>query len=256
MNRMNVYAVGHKKSSNCLFLLFVFILCASFLNAQVPSYPKIEDLPFIEVIGTSEKEIIPDEIYIGIVIRERVVNKVKVSIEEQESKLKSALNTLKINLSDLELSDANADYVKIRWQKSEVLTKKEYQLKVSNATTVGQVFLELEKLEITDAYISRVNHSKMDSLRKETKIKAIQAAKEKADYLLNAIGEKTGKPLLIKENDFNPSLMANQINVRGSRMSEVQIFKDGSKWESDQDKEIQFQKIKINASVYVKFLIK
>lgn len=237
-------------------LLTVAFLLTTILTFGQTDATKTEEQPYIEVTGTAEKEVIPDEIYIGIIIRERYVNKVKVTIEEQEDKLKSAVRSLGIDLKNLYLSDANADYVKIRWQKKDVLTKKDYTLKVSTATTVGQVFLELEKLEITDASISRVSHSKMDSLRKEIKIQAIKAAKDKADYLLTAIGEQTGKPLVIKENEILPNRTLAHVNVRGSRSSETAYFVDGVKMKSEDNNEIQFQKIKIQTSIYVKFSIK
>jgi len=218
--------------------------------------PKTEEQPYIEVTGTAEKEVIPDEIYIGIVIRERYVNKAKVTIEEQEEKLKAAVKSLGIDLTNLYLSDANADYVKIRWQKKDVLTKKDYTLKVSNATTVGQVFQELEKLEITDAFISRVNHSKMDSLRKEVKILAIKAAKDKADYLLTAIGEQTGKPLIIKENETLPLSNVSGVYNWGGLSERKLYYVDGIKVRDKEEDEIQFQKIELQTSIYVKFSIK
>lgn len=214
-----------------------------------------EEPAYIEVTGTVEKEIIPDEIYIGIIIHEKYESKVKVTIEEQEGKLKTAVKSLGIDLTNLYLTDANADYVKVRWQKKDVLTKKEYTLKVSNATTIGQVFQELEKLEIKDASIVRVSHSKLDSIRKEVKIMAIKAAKDKADYLLTAIGEQTGKPLVIKENEISPYQPLANVNVRGSRSGETEYYVDGVNMKSDND-EIQFQKIKVQTSIYVKFSIK
>jgi len=237
-------------------LLTVAFLLTTILTFGQANTTKTEEQPYIEVTGTAEKEVVPDEIYVGIIIREKYVNKVKVTIEEQEEKLKNAVKSLGIDLTNLYLSDANADYVKIRWQKKDVLTKKDYTLKVTNATTVGQVFLELEKLEITDAFISRVNHSKMDSLRKEVKIQAIKSAKDKADYLLTAIGEQTGKPLVIKENEISPNHTLANVNIRGSRSSETMYYVDGVKMKSEDSNEIQFQKIKIQTSIYVKFSIK
>lgn len=216
---------------------------------------KVEEQPYIEVTGTAENEIVPDEIYIGIIIREKYVNKVKVTIEEQEDKLKSAVKSLDIGLTNLNLSDANADYVKVRWQKKDVLTKKDFTLKVTSATTVGQVFLELENLEITDAFISRVSHSKIDSLRKEVKIQAIKAAKDKADYLLSAIGEQTGKPLIIKEIEFLPHQSLTNAPIRSSHSSKILNYIEGDKMTSEYNNEIQFQKIKIQTSIYVKFSI-
>ena len=237
-------------------LLTMAFLLTTILTFGQTNTPKTEEQPYIEVTGTAEKEVIPDELYIAIIIRERYVNKVKVTIEEQEEKLKVVVKSLGIDLTNLYLSDANADYVKIRWQKKDVLTKKDYTLKVSNATTVGQVFQELEKLEITDAFISRVNHSKMDSLRKEVKILAIKAAKDKADYLLTAIGEQTGKPLIIKENETLPlSNVSGVYNWAG--LSERKLYYvDGIKVRDKEEDEIQFQKIELQTSIYVKFSIK
>ncbi len=40
----------------------------------------------------------------------------------------------------------------------------------------------------------------MDSLTKETNITAIKAAKAKADYLLGALGEQTGKVIWVNDS--------------------------------------------------------
>jgi hypothetical protein len=125
----------------------------------------------------------------------------------------------------------DSDYTKTRWQKKEMLAKDGYSLKVSNAATVGQVFQELEKLEITDKFVSSVSHSKLDSLIKEVTIMAMKAAKDKADYMLAAINEQTGKPLIIKEKEI---------------LSTRKLTGDNA----------LFQKIKIQRSIYVKFSIK
>jgi uncharacterized protein len=237
-------------------LLTTTLLLTTLLTFGQTNIEKTEEQPFIEVTGTAEQEVIPDEIYIGIVIREKYVSKVKVSIEEQEEKLKTLVKALGIDLNNLYLSDANADYVKVFWWTKDVLTKKNYTLKVSDATTVGKVFKELEKLEITDANISKVNHSKIDSLRKAVKIMAIKSAKDKANYLLAAIGEKTGKPLVIREHETSAQRPFANVNTRGGRSNENQYFVDGIKMKSEDNNEIQFNKIKIQTSIYVKFLIK
>lgn len=213
-----------------------------------------EEKPFIEVNGIAEQEIIPDQIYISIIIREKYENKEKITIESQEEKLKTLLKEINIPTSNLYLSDANADYVKVKFRTKDVLTKKDYTLKVSSATAVGQVFQQLEKLEINDANVSKVSHSKIDSLRKEIRIAAIKAAKTKADYLLNAIGEQTGKPLIVRENSvLNENVYTRNLN-RVSNYSNTRFLEESDK--SSDDEEIQFQKIKIQSSIYVKFLIK
>jgi uncharacterized protein len=227
------------------FILTTFICLFAFsISAQNNSKNSI-DQPTIELTGTAEMEVIPDEIYISIIIREKYDGKVKITIEEQEQKLKTILTSIGIDLKNLYLSNAFADMVKVQWQKKDVLTKKEYTLKVATATEVGKVFQELDKLQLREANIEKVSHSKIDSLKKEVRIMAIKAAKEKADYLLEAIGQKTGKALYISENSiqYKAASATSNINYSSSIIS------------SENNYEIQFEKIKLNASIYAKFAI-
>jgi len=207
--------------------------------------------PYIEVTGTAEQEIIPDQIYISIMLTEENNGRTKITIEEQEETLKNALSKIGVDLANLYLSDANADYVKIRWKKKDIITKRDYTLLVSNAIMVGKVYQELEELKIDEARIVKVNHSKIDSLRRIVRTTAIKAAKEKSDYLLAAIGEETGRPLIITET-VNPIFSNVNQTIRGSRSDLENVYIDGNKFNN----EIQFQKIKLQTSIYVKFSIK
>jgi uncharacterized protein YggE len=238
-------------------LLIIVLVLTSMVTFGQTNSTKTQEQPYIEVTGTAEKEVIPDEIYIAIVIREKYENKVKVTIEDQEEKLKVAITSIGIDISNLTLSDANADYVKVKWQKKDVLTKKDYSLKVTNATTLGHVFQKLEELEITDAYISKVSHSKIDSLRKDVKILAMKAAKEKADYLLAVIGEQTGKALIVTESAQTYTKTNNEIMALPQRnVNMIANSTYGVDSKTGNIQEIQFQKIKLTASIYVKFSIK
>lgn len=206
--------------------------------------------PFIEVTGTVEHNIIPDEIYISITIRERHKGKEKITIEKQEANLKEALKSIGISLDNLSLSDKNADYIKVKWSKMDVIAKAEYILKVDDAVSVGKVFEKLDELKILDANISRVSHSEIEEFKKEVRILAIKAAKEKADYLLITIGEQTGKALIVREVGSFHKLEDSYLNTVNTRNNE---FQSQNKAE---DKIIQFQKIKLQAAIYVKFEIK
>ncbi|MGQ0827359.1 MAG: SIMPL domain-containing protein [Bacteroidota bacterium] len=233
---------------------FSFVITLTITSALFgQTKTETEEKSFIEVTGTAEQEIVPDEIYISITIKERFENKEKLTIEVQDDKLKAALKEIGLNLENLYLSDANASYVKIKWRTKDVLTKKDFTLKVNNGTTVGQVFQQLDKLDIKDAEIDKVNHSKIDSLKKEVRIMAIKAAKAKANYLLAAIGEQTGKPLIVQEKENLSIENLHNLNIRGARSSGASFYVDGQKIIGG---EIQFQKIKIQSAIYVKFLIK
>ena len=205
--------------------------------------------PYIEVTGTAEQNIIPDEIYISITIRERHEGREKITIEKQETDLKEALKSIGVSLDNLSLSDKNADYIKVKWSKKDVITKAEYILKVEDAVSVGKVFEKLDEIKIVDANISKVSHSKIEEFKKEVRILAIKAAKEKADYLLVAIGEQTGKALVVREAGPFYKLEDSYLNVVQTKSNES-LFEN-----TEENKIIQFQKINLQASIYVKFKI-
>lgn len=232
-----------------LFILF------SFFQARSQGEPVgiANDRASIDVIGIAEKEVVPDEIYIRLLIRERQGNKEKITIAQQEEKLKSALVAIGIDLANLYLADADANFIKIKRKPNEVITQKEYTLKVATATQVGKVFQQLDRLEITDAGIMRVSHSQLDSLKKEIRILAIKAAKEKADYLLTAIGEQTGKPLYIYEIEtgFMPMVSAAMQSPRSEEIANVSDVAIPATTD-----ELQFNKIKLEARISVRFAIK
>jgi uncharacterized protein YggE len=207
--------------------------------------------PYIDVTGVAEKEVVPDEIYIRILIRERQNNKEKITIAQQEEKLRTALTSIGVDLANLYLSDANADFIKIKRKPTEVVTQQEYTLKVATATQVGLVFQQLDRLEIIDAGIARVSHSQLDSLKKEIKIAAIKAAKKKADYLLAALGEQTGKPLHIFEIEIGFMPMVSAV-MQSPKMEKIANVSD----EASGVEELQFNKIKLEARIGVKFAIK
>ena len=233
---------------NCFFAFLGVIISMNVFGQQ----PNQVEKPFIEVSGTAEKEVVPDEIYIKVTIRERFENKEKITVSEQEEKLKAALSEVNIPMSDVSMMDAGAGYTRVRWRVKDVVTQKNYQVKVATAEKVSEFFLQLDKINIQDAHIFRVNHSKMDSLRKRTRILAIKAAKEKADYLLNAIGEKVGKPLIVREvqQPYDYSLENNRTNV--VQIREPNPYADG---DDAFGGEVQFRTISIKFTVFVKFEI-
>ncbi|MCF8297216.1 MAG: SIMPL domain-containing protein [Saprospiraceae bacterium] len=238
------------KTLKTLSILMIVMMCSSiYAQADLKS---IDDKPYIEVIGTVEKKIIPDEIYITMTLIERQEGKDKITIEMQEKALKDSLNVLGIDLENLYLSDAISNYSRVKWSKKDIIATTQYILKVDNAKTVGQVFEKLDELEIKNAKISKVDHSKIIEYKKECRIFAIKAAKEKADYLLEAIGEKTGKPIKIYEVSNNVStsgLYSNANYISNNSYREYNSSREDMT-------EIQFNKIVITSSIYVKFEIK
>ncbi|HAH24284.1 MAG TPA: hypothetical protein DCL77_11120 [Prolixibacteraceae bacterium] len=210
-----------------------------------------KEIPAIEVVGTGEMEIVPDEIYIAFTLKERFEGKTKIEIENQEKELKKRLIKLDIDLNDLQLSDANSDFIKIKRKKNDVIASKDYLLKVKTTAQIAKVFELLDDINAFNANIDRVDHSEIEKYKNEVKMMAVKAAKEKATNLLSAIGETIGKPLLIQERET----FEEQPFLRKT-MAMANMAMDASEKQEAQLPELGFQKIKLRYTVFTRFAIK
>ncbi|MEO7174691.1 MAG: SIMPL domain-containing protein [Saprospiraceae bacterium] len=228
---------------------------ATHVTAQSGNMPSNQQ--FIDVTGYASTEVMPDEIYISFAIREKYVKGERVSIESQESKLRAHLTMLGIDISNLKLSDTKIDYEKIGWNTKEILAKKEFVLKVADVANLRLVFQKLEEITIADAYISKVAVSAIDSIKKAVRLSAMKDAKEKADYLLSALGEQTGKVLIVQEQNFAAKQISD-VHVRGQSSAGTTYFIDGVQFvdKVDIEEDLAFRKIKVEASFFVKFAVK
>ena len=234
-----------------LTLGFIFLIQISFGQNQT----NIELKPYIEVTGHAEKKIVPDEIYLSISIKERDSGRDKITVELQEKDLRQALNDLNIPLEFLTVSDAQADYIRVKWNKKDVISQSEYEIKLSTAKQVAEVFDKLDEIKIDNAYISRVSHSKIKDYRIEVEIEAIKNAKSKADYLLAAIGQQTGTALIINERSSNSdNCYIDGVQIRRARASSGIMYEVPSQVKLKGM--IDFRKIKLETTIYVKFEIK
>lgn len=209
-----------------------------------------QNQPFIEVVGSAEKEIIPNEIYLDIFLKERVENGNKISLDFLENQLKITLKNIGISENNLFISDINAVLSKTGWFTKEVLSTAKYNLKIESSKKLKQLFDCLEELKITEVNITKATHSNIIALQKENRIAAIKAAKEKATYLLNAIDEKVGNPIKINE------IEAKHQNYAFANTLQVGRYETSGVSKIRQSKSIvQFEEIVLKSSVYVKFKI-
>ncbi|MFC0775165.1 SIMPL domain-containing protein [Terrimonas alba] len=231
--------------------LFAIILSSLTVPAQQILQP--EEKPNIEVTGSAEMEIVPDEIYINIVLREKNKNNDKFKIEAQEDALLQKLKENGFDINNLSLSGADGNLQYRVFRKNRVLTEKRLLMKVHNAGEVNKLFQLLDELEIEDAGISKTSHSQIEKFRKEIKIEAMKNAKDKADYLLLSIGEQTGKPLVIREQVYTV-YPTNQYS--NTALHEVVVTDLGRSEAKGLENEIAFTKIKIRYEIFAKFGIK
>ncbi len=206
------------------------------------------DQNYIEVTGTAEMEIVPDQIYLKIVISEK--DKGKKTVEQQEKAMIAILQKLGIDVrKDLLMKDMSSNFKSYFLKKTVVQTEKEYQLCLHGADKIGPLLSALEAADISNISIDRVDHSQMDKFRQEVKIEAVKVAKTKAEAFAEAIGQQAGRALYIGEsgNTYLPrqNPMSSNIRVRG-----MGITADAAA------PVIDFEKIPLKYSVVVRFELK
>lgn len=227
-------------------LLSVLLLLPLFAIAQTSTYSEVEHSPYIEVTGTAEKEIAPDEISIRIILQE-TAEKNRTTIKEMEEKLMAKLKAAGIDLKKLVLQNANASYQKITKKNSDVINLKEYILKVNSAEEAYKAFAIFDEIQIKDARIVELSHSKIEQYRQEVKLMAVKAAKQKATDMLAAIGESIDKPLIIREIDETPYVLY--------RANMVANVAEGG-YASDAADVLDIKPIKLQYKVFTRFKIK
>jgi uncharacterized protein YggE len=224
----------------------------TFLLTSVCSFGQVElplpQKPFIEVTGTASREVIPDKIFISIILSDKVIDNEKYTIEAQEGKLKKSLTKINIDLNNLFLSDAASEITRDKKKETGFKVTKEFTLQVKNSDEVSKVFKELYAINIKESSILKTESSKIDSLRKEVRIAAIKAAKNKAEYLLAAIGEQIDKPLEVREQEDIPYY---RDNISNNTSFNVRLNDTDNK-----PNETNFQKFTIKFSYYIKYSIK
>ena len=208
------------------------------------------DQNYIEVKGKAELEIIPDMIYLKIILSDKD-NKDKQTLPEIEKKMIEKLSEIGIDINkDLSLIDF-ASNLKSYWLKSDITLTKQYQLMIHDAKILQKVFFEFQKLGISNVSIERFDHSKIEQYRKDVKVSAIKAAKEKAELLAVTLNQSIGKALYIQEVDN--ALQRGMYNTSSNVIIRETSFNSIANSTST---EIEFEKIKVESTILVKFELK
>lgn len=228
-------------------LAFLLVCMATVANAQNESFKGDR---FIEVTGTVQQEIEPNEIYLVIRLREFEENRQKTNLEKIEKDFFKALSDAGIDRKRLELADAGSRLANFRRRDKEAFREKTYQLKVTSAGELEKVVEKLEAVKVDFLDIARVSHSDLEKLKVELKTKALLAAKNKAEYLLKAIGAEVGKPLMVRDWEIDPihPMENQQMNYMRKQEAMEEI--------APEQPQIGFRKIRLQAQVVAQFEIK
>lgn len=226
-------------------LLIITIILSQITIAQNKNFI---DYPYIEVEGYADTLVTPNLIYLKIILSEKDT-KDKISLEEQERKMIQVFKNIGINIeTDLTTSDMLSNYRSYLLKQKDILKTKEYVLKVTSAPVASKVFVELENIGISNTSIDRVDHSDIHKLENICRSNAIINSKERAIALTKPISQSIGNAIHITENNNNPtySLQETRLRIRG-----VNTFE-----KTEDAPNIDFEKIKISSTVFVKYALK
>jgi uncharacterized protein YggE len=237
------------------------LAAASFAHAQTPQPVTVQ--PFmkkIDVTGAAELEVVPDRIFFSISLREyfKERDKDRVDIEGLEKQLVAAVREAGVPKENFQIENIYGN----RWQWNtrkkpvDFLESKRYVLELSDLTKIDPILSKVDAKGIEYVTISRYDHTKMEQYRRDLKIKALQAAKEKASYLLQSVGEQPGGVLEIQELGDNIYYPQPHMEARSNMMVKAEMAQDAGATAGGADSDIGFKKIKLRYEMRAAFAIK
>ena len=185
-----------------LFLLAI-VLCVWSVVADAQE----SERRYIEVTGSSEIEVVPDEIHLLIQIKEYwkeefVPNskpedyKTKVPLEWIEKDLRRVLSRAGISDEAIRVQEIG-DYW--RQKGKEFLIGKQLDIRLTDFEQINSIIRSVNTWGIESMRIGELKHKDLPMYRKQGKIEALKAAREKASYLVEAMGQQLGEVIRIIE---------------------------------------------------------
>ncbi len=230
-----------------LILSALMLIVVVTANSQTKNFI---DQAYIEVSGNADTLVTPNEIYIRIVLSEKDTRD-RVTIEELEVKMVEALKGLGLDTEkDLTTSDITSNFKFYLLKSKDVIKTKVYTLKVTDAVMATKVFMKLEELDISNTSIDRVEHSEFEHLKNVMRTKAIVDAKTRALALTKPLNQTVGSAIHVVDTDnMNQQL---QGRVGGVLIRGISTMRKNY----EEPPKIEFEKIRVTASVNAKFILR
>jgi uncharacterized protein YggE len=204
---------------------------------------------FIEVTGSAEMEVEPNEIFLFIRLREFEENRAKVSLEKLDQDFLGAVKAANIDRKNLTLADAGSKLDKIRRKDKDAFREKSYEIKLTSAAELEKFLEKIEPVKVSQVELTRLHHTDMEKFKIDLKVKALQAAQSKATTLLKSIGAEIGKPIMVRDWDQDPVQPLPQARVSNMMYKAEQDM-------VTMEEQIAFRKLKLRAQITAQFEIK
>jgi uncharacterized protein YggE len=226
----------------------LFILAALTLATYTTFAQSVDLRRKIEVTGVAEQEVTPDIINVTISLQEYLNGKTKVTIEQLEKQLETAVRDAGIPKDEFTINNLwayNNTYQKKK--NPDFLASKQYGIKFHDLNKFNQILSKIDPKGIQSTNIDSYDYSKVNELKNELKLKALLAAKDKATYLVNGLGETLGRIITISENDISNYPQPRQVMFK-SMAADVMN-------QAAAPSDIDFKKIKLSFQINTVFEI-
>jgi len=234
----------------------IILSCALICQAKIVQAQNFTNINAIDVTGISKMEIIPDRVFVSITLDERTDVKHAFTYKQQEDSLLSLMKTMQVPKTKIQMKDAGNDYLNVRKLGKSVIAHKTYLIELQNVKQLNMLFSRLDRWMVYKAWIEKMDHSKIDSLKKQVQIAAVKSAQEKAIYLLAPLGKSIGTVLYVSDiQDLSIGRTFNYLagaNVR-SKWSGGDVDMDHEETPAN---DVDFETMKLEYQVTVKFEIK
>lgn len=208
------------------FVVIMFVMLFNKVLNNFVQAQTIDNRKFIEVTGSAEMTIQPDEIELEIVLLEYDRSGQKVKLQKIEVDFYVVLKKNNVNIETLTLSSSNNYWWYWWYYRNQSYQTKTMKIKLNKDTNFLQLVENLNEKWVQSIEISKTTNKETQKFRKEVKIEAIKAAKEKATYLLESIGEQIGGVLSIEEIPEATNYWYNQSNMVSN--SNISISNSGN----------------------------
>jgi uncharacterized protein YggE len=209
----------------------------------------------ISANGSSEMEVVPDEIFVQVDLREYTKkNGDKIDINTIKNNFLAACKSIGLTEKDVTIQSYQGfdnnywEWKKKKKQNPDMKASISYWIKVSKVDMLDALVDKMDDEATQNFFIAKASYSKMDEIKKDMKIAAVKAAREKANYLAEAIDEHVGEAITIND--------PMEINNPPRPLYANVMMKAGYEGDSTAPMDVDFKKIKIQYEVNVVFALK
>ena len=157
-----------------------------------------QEIPYIDMNTTVEREVTPDEIFLRITIDESDY-KGKKSLEQMQMTLLEVLRRNNIDADEALSLNYMGSEVGYKLFSKEIKPKTEavYTLKLHDVITMQKVIASLEKEQITNIVLAKTRYAKEEELKCSMSVDAMRQAQAEARVLAGAVEQEIGKAISI-----------------------------------------------------------